>query len=149
MPAVVKTNWVMPEDRPRKIVYNKKLDTAADCDVALRCLYVHAYSGIPIACIAEEWGVDADGTDTRMLYPLSADELFDCCIHGCAFVDKTNSGEEGVKPFQWGPATSMTTRPTYAALMTVEESATETSPSYLIVYSAEAMNSSSATVNPT
>ena len=146
MPTVVKTNWVMPEDRPRKIVYNKKLDTAADCDVALRCLCVCTYSGIPIACIAEERGVDADGTNTRTLYPLSADELFDCCVHGCAFIDRYDNGEECVKPFQWGPATSMTTRPTYAALMKVEESATETSPSYYIVYSAEAMNSSSATV---
>ena len=84
--------YVKPADRPRNIVYSKILDTAADVDVALRVVIIFEYDSKYYAAI---------GDNDESVFLLSADELFDCCVHGCAFVLVTNPARGYFKPFNW------------------------------------------------
>lgn len=93
MSQKIEETWVMPVDRPHNICFDKVLDTAADCDVAIRKIY----DAGSIACIGF-----STTDDTVTIYPLSAEELIDCCEKGC-YIERTVDGITAcVKPFQWG-----------------------------------------------
>lgn len=149
--------WVMPEDRPRNICFNKVLDTAADCDVALRRILAITNGSIgQIACIGATAASDAD--DTARIYPMTAEELIDCCEKGCC-INYSNSvtGESVcIKPFQWGvvPVESASLSYAYAVFLEYEVGATTSdttavSPTAFVVLSSELITlRDSAEFNP-
>ena len=98
MAKKIEEKWVMPVDRPHNICFDKVLDTAADCDVAIRKIYALEKTGAgEIACIGFS-ATDNGG----IAYPLSAEELIDCCAKGCYIEIGGDGLTECVKPFQWG-----------------------------------------------
>lgn len=115
--------WVTPADRPRNICFSKVLDTAADCDVAIREIYAIRKTGAGlIACIGF-----SETDDNANVYPLSAEELIDCCEKGC-YITLIDSVTDGItmciKPFQWGlMALDDTVSCAYAALQALDMSA--------------------------
>lgn len=120
----IEEKWVMPVDRPHNICFDKVLDTAADCDVAIRKIYAAEKTGAGlIACIGFSTADDID-----IAYPLSAEELIDCCAKGCYIEQSGNGLTVCVKPFQWGMmAIDDTTSCAYAVFQILDMSTTNPS----------------------
>ena len=141
MSQEIEEKWVMPVDRPHNICFDKVLDTAADCDVAIRKIYALKKTGAGmIACIGFS---TTDDVDTA--YPLSAEELIDCCAKGCYIENGADGLTECFKPFQWGMmsiddtascayAVFQTLNMSAASPSTAETTATATT---VVVYSSE------------
>ena len=71
-----KPTVIAPENRPGNVKFEKIWNRAKDCDVA----YVLLHACGTILCMD-------DGL--RVMHALSADEVVDCCEHGCV-IEKNN-----------------------------------------------------------
>ena len=76
---------IAPGNRPDNIKFEKIWNRAKDCDVASVLLYA---SGTTL-CM--------DNGRTRVRYALSADEVVDCCEHGCII----KKGDIYYRPASW------------------------------------------------
>ena len=75
---------IAPENRPGNVKFEKIWNRAKDCDVASVLLYVNGTT----LCM---------GNGTRGRYALSADEVVDCCEHGCII----KKGDIYYRPASW------------------------------------------------
>ena len=81
------TPIVAPENRPGNVKFEKIWNRAKDCDVASVLLYTNG----TILCM---------DNGTRVVHALSADEVVDCCEHGCVI----EKGGIYYRPVSWAEA---------------------------------------------
>ena len=79
-----KPTVIAPENRPGNVKFEKIWNRAKDCDVASVLLYVNGTT----LCM------DAG---RRVMHALSADEVVDCCEHGCVI----KKGDIYYRPVSW------------------------------------------------
>ena len=75
---------IAPENRPDNVKFEKIWNRAKDCDVAFVLLHAHK----TILCMDDGW---------RVVHALSADEVVDCCEHGCVI----EKGGIYYRPVSW------------------------------------------------
>ena len=79
-----KATVIAPENRPGNVKFEKIWNRAKDCDVASVVLYTNG----GILCMDE---------GLHVMHALSADEVVDCCTHGCVI----KRGDIYYRPASW------------------------------------------------